>query len=434
MSRGGASIFQQAGRLLRQRPKPHAPPERLMPDTTPVHKRLSFDISITGFVYSAMMMFLGIAGVSTQVSLLFGVFGLMIGILMVSGFVSKKVLGGLELRRLLPDQAIVGRPMLIHYAVRNAKKRWATLSVTVGELDGVQGFRRQPHAYLLHVASGMTASVNCEIVPKRRGIQLLNRYQLSTSFPFGFVKRAIIRNQPDTLLVFPPLAEVDRALLRQFRSAETSGHNLKPKLGGMDEFYGLKEYRQGESPRFIHWKRSARTGTLVSLELTQVSPPRVLVVVDTFNPQRSLVRASEVEKSIAQAASLISAALDSGLAIGLVARGADWITISASRGKRHRRELLSQLATLPINPNDDAHTALGRASTMADAGTTIVLFTGGADASFSQRSRRGAGVIIGCDSTQAAGWFKFDQSIEFSSVGPWSEQSVVSAKSVNSDV
>ena len=52
---------------------------------TPVRRRPSLDFSITGLVYCSMMMFMGLAAVNTQANLLFGVFGLMIGVLIVAG-------------------------------------------------------------------------------------------------------------------------------------------------------------------------------------------------------------------------------------------------------------------------------------------------------------------------------------------------------------
>jgi uncharacterized protein (DUF58 family) len=58
---------------------------------------------------------------------------------------------------------------------------------------------------MLHAAGGMSATVPVEIVPKRRGLHTLNRYQISTSFPFGFVKRAVERQHTDTFLIFPAL-------------------------------------------------------------------------------------------------------------------------------------------------------------------------------------------------------------------------------------
>lgn len=389
---------------------------------TPVYRRPGFDFSFTGLVYCAIMMFMGFAAVNLQASLLFGVFGLMIGILLISSWISSKVvLRRLTLRRLLPDGGTVGRPTLLHYSINNRKRIWASFSVTLAELDGVQGFRRQPHAYLLHVAPRGTAAINCEVIPKRRGIVHLDRYQLSTSFPFGFIKRAIVANAPDTLLIFPALASVDPKLLNQFRSAESIGTSLRPQLRGTDEFYGLREFRPGESPRMIYWKRSARTGVLVMREMTQVAPPRIIVVVDTFNPDGSSERAVQIEKSIAQASSLIDAASEAGLAVGFTARGEHWHIIEAKRGKRHRRELQTLLAKLPpahTQRVDDAHTALAQAAAIANSLTTLVLMTGGTESSVSSGSRRGSGIIIGCDSDLARNSFRFDPTIDFRSVGP----------------
>ena len=60
--------------------------------TTPIRRKPTLDFSMTGLVYSAMMLFMGLAAVNTQANLLFGVFGLMVGILLVSGVISKTYL------------------------------------------------------------------------------------------------------------------------------------------------------------------------------------------------------------------------------------------------------------------------------------------------------------------------------------------------------
>ena len=62
-----------------------------------------------------MMMFMGLAAINSQANLLFGVFGLMIGILLVSGFVSRLMLSLLKSHRTLPERAEVGLPVVITY-------------------------------------------------------------------------------------------------------------------------------------------------------------------------------------------------------------------------------------------------------------------------------------------------------------------------------
>jgi len=129
------------------------------PAATVVRRKPSLDFSVTGLVYCSMMMFMGLAAMNSQANLLYGVFGLMIGILLVSGVVSKIVLRKLAVRRTLPELAVVGQPTTVTYDFVNEKRFWPSLSVSVSELDGTEAFTRQTVSYLLHAAAKMTATV-----------------------------------------------------------------------------------------------------------------------------------------------------------------------------------------------------------------------------------------------------------------------------------
>src|SRR3954471_19469231 len=212
---------------------------------TRVRRRPALDFSVTGLVFIAMMLFMGLAAINSQANLLFGVFGLMIGILVVSYFISLLVVRRLSVRRVVPDHGVGGRPLTFNYEFHHDQRFWPSLSVCLSEIDGAEGFTKQPMCYMLHAAPGTSAVVPMEVLPKRRGLHHFEQFQLSTSFPFGFIKRAISVRQKDRVLVLPAMAHVDRRLLNQCRSAETSGATMRPKPGGQDEFYGVKEYRTG---------------------------------------------------------------------------------------------------------------------------------------------------------------------------------------------
>ena len=327
----------------------HAPPRR---PPAVIKTRPSLDFSVTGLVYCSMMMFMGLAAINTQANLLFGVFGLMIGVLLVSGVISRWVLRHVRVRRILPEQAAVGSPMRIDYEIDNRKKFWPTLSLTIAELDAAGAFDRQPATYLLHAHAGGSVTVSAEVVPVRRGLHRLERYQIATSFPFGFIKRALIRRQAEAVLVHPAQGAVEPTAMSRFFSASSSGINQRPVEGGNDEFYGAREYRPGDPLRTIHWRRSARLGgaaargrggfrghsPLVVKQMTRVSPPRLMLLVDTFAPppagaagdessgraptagsrQERRRRLAEVERNLAVAASVIAAADRRGLSVGLL--------------------------------------------------------------------------------------------------------------------
>src|SRR3954469_19332298 len=343
--------------MARRRPTP-------ADSATPVRKRPSLDFSLTGLVYCSMMMFMGLAAVNTQANLLFGVFGLMIGVLLIAGVISRAVLRRLKVRRVLPEHAVVGKPVTLLYEFANTKRFWSSLSVTLGELDASEAFVKQPFAYLLHAAPRSSATVPTQVIPKRRGLHVFDRYQLATSFPFGFIKRAIDRREHETVLIFPAIGQVDPKLLAMCKSADRSGATMRPRRGGDDEFYGVKEFRYGENPRSIYWRRSARTGVLVSKEMTQVSPPKLLLLVDTFLMGRSSAEHVAVERTIAMASSLASHALEAGLMVGLYVwtgtgtAAPQWLGVHPNRGKRHRVDILAQLAQLPLNTVKDTQVLL----------------------------------------------------------------------------
>ena len=385
---------------------------------TPVRRRPSVDFSLTGLVYCSMMLFMGLAAINSQANLLFGVFGLMIGILLISATICRLVLMRLKVERVIPESAAVGQPATLQYDFRNLKRFWPSLSVSLAELDGAEAFTLQPQAYLLHAAAGRSSSVPITVIPKRRGSHNLTSYQISTSFPFGFVKRAMMGRSDDVMLIYPAIGAVNPRLLSMCRSAERGGANMKPRRHGTDEFYGVKEFRWGENPRWIYWKRSARTGELVSREMVQISPPRLLIMVDTFIEKPTLAEHTAVERAIAMGASLASRAMDSGMAVGLCAWAGDWVTIPPQRGKRVCRDILAELADLPLNRTAPAQLLTEHCRGLISEGVTPVLFTTRAiQPSLPGRSEASL-IAVAVNSDQAKAWFHFDPAVDFTRCMP----------------
>jgi uncharacterized protein (DUF58 family) len=197
---------------------------------------------------------------------------------------------------------------------------------------------------------------------------------------------------------------------------------MRPRPGGTDEFYGVKEFRTGDNPRLIYWRRSARSGTLVSREMTHVSPPRIILLVDTFLSSRSPEEHAKVELSIAMAASLATVALGQGLSVGLCVWSGQWMALAPTRGKRHRDDLLSVFSRLPLNTSHDLPTLLEYSRTTLRSGTTPILFTPSGDRPGGSLGGRGGMLVISAESVQARSWFEFDPGIDFSSCMPIEQQ------------
>src|SRR5262249_22634784 len=78
--------------------------------------------------------------------------------------------------------------------------------------------------------------------------------------PLGLFRRVDRYGQPATLLVHP--RTVPLATLPSGRLATVDGPASLLAPGGTVTFHGLREYTSGDDLRHIHWRTSARTGTL----------------------------------------------------------------------------------------------------------------------------------------------------------------------------
>lgn len=77
---------------------------------------------------------------------------------------------------------------------------------------------------------------------------------------------------------------------------------------GSASFHQLREYVPGDDLRHIHWRTSARTGTLVVKQLVDTTKPEVVVIVDN----RRTVAAADFEEIVEIAASVLHAADQDG--------------------------------------------------------------------------------------------------------------------------
>lgn len=364
---------------------------------------------------------MGLAATKSGVNLLYAVFGMMLGILLVSGIIGRIALRKLIADRDLPEHAVVGQPITLNYRIQNQKRWWPSMSVTLAEIDGAESLALQPHAYLLHVAAGKNTSINSEGLARRRGLHQFDQFQLITSFPFGFIRRAIMRSEKDSLLVYPAIGRVDPKLIEMCQSAESSGSTIRHRRGGSDEFYGVKEYRAGENPRWIYWRRSAHTGTLVAKEMTHVAPPRLMLLVDTQLADRSLAAHADVERAIAMAASLASKALEMGLPVGLIAWRDGWVHMPLNRGKRHGRDLLMALATLPTNFDHGPIELLQQSRRHERSSATAILLTPQDVRSEESQSPHSRLLIVPVHSRLGESLFEFQKSVNFKTCMPTDE-------------
>lgn len=126
--------------------------------------------------------------------------------------------------------------------------------------------------------------VRYNLVVRRRGIYRFGDSSIETDFPLGFFKSHATRSVGGRLIVYPRLGEVDSAFFKDLDLALEYIRRWKPSRAEED-FRGLREYRQGDNPKWIHWKSTARVQRVLVKEFEEPQARRVILILDT-NLQR----------------------------------------------------------------------------------------------------------------------------------------------------
>jgi uncharacterized protein (DUF58 family) len=206
---------------------------------------------------------------------------------------------------------------------------------------------------------------------KTRGHVLINGFELSTRFPFGFFRlRRRLRARNVDIIVYPKLQPIDDAL---HLLPIYGGRVASARRGVGQDLFSLRGYQPQDDLRHIDWKATARSLHLTVREFTAEDERRVTIVLDT----RDLSSADPAnfskrfEDGVVQAASLLKHFIDERAEVRLML--GDQLGGYGSSLK-HLYECLRRLAL--INPQQETGSELLAPATHEEAKEARVLEEG----------------------------------------------------------
>ena len=293
-------------------------------------RRLRF--TRAGKFYVGFTIAIGFAAINTGNNLLFLVVGLLLAGVVISGLLSEAVLRDVLVRRVLPTEARAGRPALVGFTVENRKRRFASVSLIVRDIieTGTAG-----EAFALHLPPSATRELTYRWTPERRGLVRFIRVELATRYPFGLFEKWREVDLEEELVVFP---RVTPPPAMRTKSASSFGERPSGVAGPGSEFFALRDQREGDDARLVHWRKSARRQRPVVVERERERRRRLLVLLDNRAPSDE-----SFERAIEEAAAVVHKALSEGSDVGLSTAGE---LHAPASGAIHERRLLRTLALL----------------------------------------------------------------------------------------
>jgi uncharacterized protein (DUF58 family) len=289
-----------------------------------------------GHLVIGLTILLGVAAVHTGLNLLHALVAVLLAFQAVSGFRSFRVLRSIEVEATFPGHVDADGSTTLELVVRNRKRRVASVSLEAAVAAEGRGALDVGPAWIARVEAGGETAARLPVHGRARGPARLVVLRVSTSYPCDLFRRTLSIPLDVPVLVRPRRRDV--SVEDRGGDEDSPARRSARPVVGPGEFRRLRPYRDGDPPRAIHWKTSARRGApyVREDETRRPSPWAVVLVPSAASPPEA------VEEAVETAAALLRLARRSGRPAHLCVAGE--VRPIAVRDGRSLSEALDALA------------------------------------------------------------------------------------------
>lgn len=264
-----------------------------------------------GIGYLGASVILGFAAVNTGNNALMAMFGLVLGSYAVAGAWSRQVLGAVRATASLPGELYAERPAAVEIELINTSAFFPAYGLVVRDRAG------EVAVFSPLVPAGGRERYTVEVVMPARGWQELGPWRLEVLLPLGFFLKSKLLVPAGPVLVYPKILSTSSFPVR--RGGGRRAPDALESRGREGDVTQLRNYRDGDEIRALHWKQTARQQRLVVVERQRASEQPVYYVLDPRVPDPSDAGQLErFERLVSEVATGVLQRLKEGARVGLI--------------------------------------------------------------------------------------------------------------------
>lgn len=278
-------------------------------------------------------------------------------------------------REAAPSRVTIDERALVTMTISNPAGSRSPVLLAEEHLDYSLGDR--PRFVIPGLSPGTTSHIEYAVRAHARGAHRLGPLGVRVQDPFGLTLRHTSISTHDELLVLPRIVPLTagRSLGRGLGAEGAVPHRVA--LHGEDD-QSIREYRDGDDLRRIHWPATARTGDLMVRQEDRPAKRRAIILLDTRASSHGGSGSSgSLEWAVTMAASAMTHLLQSGFAVHLLTPDA-----GQESGVREDTDLdraLETLARTTTTSDGGIHAMLHAATTATAQGGLAVALVGALD-------------------------------------------------------
>jgi uncharacterized protein (DUF58 family) len=244
--------------------------------------KMEYRVTREGWIYIAGIFLVSLAALNTGNNLLFLILASLIAVILMSGILSSVTLSGVEMRLELPEHIFAGQQVRATVELHNEKITLPSFSLRVEAVTSKESPAAallETPVYFAYLAKQERVHQSVPMTFPRRGVYRQDAFRIVTRFPFGFLQKAHRLSLKTEAFVYPSV-EPTQEFLEILPGLE--GALESPSKGRGQDLHALRDYVPTDSARHVHWKASARLGTLMVREFAREDDCRVLLVLDPY--------------------------------------------------------------------------------------------------------------------------------------------------------
>lgn len=282
-------------------------------------------INKAGYLYILLTILIGFSAVNTANNLVYIITSGLLSYMLVSGFFGRANIRGIEAQLEFPEETFAGIDTPVMVKLANRRKRMPAF------LIGIELYGREVFFPFAEPMSSTGRHITMRF--DRRGLHRVGTHTVTSTFPFNFFTRYRRVSSEKALVVYPKPVRCGVPGIYDFRS-RTLGDRPSDASGYDSDLISIRDYVPGDHPRYISWKSTAKTGVLMTKELSTIELRHLIIDFDQL-PKKDL------EHTISCVAYTVLRMIRSGTPVGMTIGGR---TYPPDNSSAQKTLLLTRLA------------------------------------------------------------------------------------------
>lgn len=339
--------------------------------------RISIRLTRLGFHCAFLGGFAVFGGAARGFNLLLVLAALLIGALLIHWRWSRHNIASIAVGRRLPREVFVGQRFSVRFQLANRNRFLMAWMIRLEDL--IESITGQDQATagcgIASVRAGGSESADYNCLFARRGRYRFGPMHLESTFPFALFRCCKTINEYDEICILPELLELaqrwEHGIVGNRDGISTNARRTGSTNG---ELFGLREWQNGDSPKWIHWRTTARLMTPAVRQFEQQRRFDLCIIVDAYAADESDEPLAET--AISLAATIVTKLLSSRSGrIVLGTAGSNHNVAVGIGSDSDQYQMLVLLADVKISQNPRIAAAVGQVIPLAGSTTDLIVIS-----------------------------------------------------------